>query len=77
MPKIHRAGPFTFYVWPHDHGSPHVHVVTTEGYAKIRIQAQEVIETKGMSYREIEDARAIVYENRKDFGRKWREYHGN
>jgi hypothetical protein len=66
----------SFYIWPNDHGLPHVHVVTTDGFAKIRMQGQEVLAAKGLLPREIEDARRIVYENRKAFGQKWRDIHG-
>ena len=72
---------FEFYIFPNDHGWPHVHVYKAEGYAKIAIgnerQPPWAIEvSRKMRNSDVERAIQVIAENQETLTEQWRKYRG-
>lgn len=64
-----------FYIYPNDHGNPHVHVVGPGAQAKIFIEDLEVISSKGFSKKALGQIVEQVEIFKETLIEVWEEYH--
>jgi hypothetical protein len=79
MPTIHRENGFILFIYPGDHGQPHVHVLKAGGQAKIFIGAEGESPTfdwvsEEMSNKDARRALELVRKNKTKLLEGWRRY---
>lgn len=65
-----------FYIYPDDHGNPHVHVVGKGAKAKIYLESLEIVASNGFSRKSLNTIVKKVKEYKQELLDAWREYHG-
>ncbi|MCB9062123.1 MAG: DUF4160 domain-containing protein [Halobacteriovoraceae bacterium] len=65
-----------FYIYPHDHRPPHIHIIGVECEAKFIIETGECISAHGFSQRAINRLSDSVLKYSEDLMIAWREYEG-
>lgn len=80
MPTVLRLGCLRFVIWPNDHSPPHVHVVSSDGEAKIALGTPHarprLVENRRMKAGDLAAALQGVLTHGDLLRRKWREIHG-
>ena len=75
MPTILIIFGLRFFFYSNEHEPIHVHIVSGDGRAKIRLEPSvELVENNGIKQRDLRRAIMICNEYREDFIDKWHEY---
>jgi hypothetical protein len=80
MPVIIREGSWRIWIYTHDHGLPHVHVIRRGSRAKILLPQAgapaHVLSRRSMTNREAVDALILVEAHAAELMNAWRMIHG-
>ncbi len=77
MPTVLRIGKFAFRLYPNDHAPPHVHVVTGESEAKIRLHPSVVLlEVYDLKKADAAEALRLAGQHQALLLDAWRKLHG-
>jgi len=73
MPTLLNQDGFKFFFYANEHEPMHIHIMRSDGFAKIELEDLEVVQNY-LKPKDLKDALAIVKENREDFKRIWNEW---
>jgi hypothetical protein len=73
MPTLLNQDGFKFFFYANEHEPMHIHVMRSDGFAKIELEDLKVVQNY-LKPKDLKQALAIVKENRKDFKRIWNEW---
>jgi hypothetical protein len=68
MPTLLNQDGFKFFFYANEHEPMHIHVMRSDGFAKIELEDLKVVQNY-LKPKDLKQALAIVKENRKDFKR--------
>jgi len=74
MPVVLRFGRFNFYIYPQDHGPPHVHIIAADAEAKINIEKGRAVAVYGFKRKTVKHLEQIVTQNKEELLEAWNEY---
>lgn len=75
MPVIVKFKNIKFYIYPNDHGNPHVHIIGPGAEAKVFIESLEVISSRGFSKKALGQILKQVKKFEDILLEAWEEYH--
>jgi len=74
---LHREGPFRFFFYSHEpREPPHVHIERDDAIAKIWLHDGAVVDSGGLTPRDLQRVVAIVMTHRDRFIEAWHEHFG-
>jgi hypothetical protein len=77
MPTIFRTGGYRFFFFSNEGSeTPHVHIESGRGYAKMRLDPVELVASIGYNGRELTAVGRIVKEHAEFFKERWNAYFG-
>lgn len=77
MPTLFELFGIRFYFYSDEHLPIHVHIVNSDGRAKIVVEPKiEVISNNGIKPKDIKKALVVIETYRDEIINAWREYHG-
>jgi hypothetical protein len=77
MPTILRTGGYRFFFFSNEGSeTPHVHIESGRGYAKMRLDPVELVVSIGYNGRELTAVGRIVKEHAEFFKERWNAYFG-
>ena len=76
MPELFRFFGMRFLFYSLEHLPIHIHVKNADGTAKFEIEPVKLIESKGISLKDLSLAEALVNEKKEEIIKRWKEIHG-
>jgi hypothetical protein len=73
MPTLLNQDGFKFFFYANEHEPMHIHVMRSDGFAKIELEDLKVVQNY-LKPKDLKQALSIVKENRKDVKRIWNEW---
>ena len=78
MPTVFREGAFRFFFFSNEGSEPpHVHVESSDGYAKLWLDAVSFAESHRLNSKAMREIRQIVQQRRQDLLKAWDEHFGH
>jgi hypothetical protein len=76
MPTLLRIGKFAFRLYPNDHPPPHIHVVTSEGEARVQLHPEvALLGVGGLKKPDAVKAMNLTRQHQDLLLRAWRDWH--
>ncbi|OHD96832.1 MAG: hypothetical protein A3E21_08150 [Sulfurimonas sp. RIFCSPHIGHO2_12_FULL_36_9] len=73
MPTLLNVDGFKFFFYANEHEPKHIHVMRSDGFAKIELENLKVIQNY-LKPKDLKLALAIIEENKTEFERIWDEW---
>ncbi|HIP62136.1 MAG TPA: DUF4160 domain-containing protein [Sulfurovum sp.] len=73
MPTLLNLNSFKFFFYANEHDPMHIHVMHSDGFAKIELKDLRVIQNH-MKPKDLKTALKITKEHKKEFERAWNEW---